>query len=57
MFAKQKEVLIQSSVMWDDVVQEGLDDLPCVDVVLDEGMLSDDQDMHGGLLEQLAMGY
>jgi len=50
-------VLIQSSVMWDDVVQEGLDDLPCVDVVLDEGILSDDQDMHGGLLEQLAMGY
>ena len=41
--------------MRDDIVQEGLDELPCVDVVWDEGVLSD-QNMHGGLLEQLVMG-
>jgi len=27
--------------MRDDIVQEGLDELPCVDVVWDEGVLPD----------------
>lgn len=53
-YAEQKQVPLQASVVWDSAVQEGLDVPPCVDVIWDEGS-GHDLDLHG-LLQDLAIG-